>query len=556
VSALTLAEVPHLIAAGRLDAAADTCLRALQFTPRDPPALRLLALVREQQNRIDEAAYLLTALAAARPNDPDVLGDLARVRLAQGDAADALEIVDRALEMGGENATMLLLLLLRGEALRQRGDLEGAAGALRQAAEREPDNTTIQCALAATLGEIGVLDESEAIFDAVLAGVPDEVEAWNGLGTVYTRRGDAPAALQFFTRAQSLAPTNADSLYGVGAALMALNRPEEAADWFRRANAAGRGKQAKMTEGLARLVLGDLPGGFICYEARLDIPEVTPLAERHRGLRRWHGEDLAGRTILLLGEQGLGDTVQFCRYAPIVAERGAHVVLEAVVPVVTLLETLDGVAEIIQAGETVPPVHYYCPLVSLPLELGTTLKTIPADVPYLAPTDDRVAHMRRRIGDAAHPRVGIAWSGNPNFFNDKQRSMPLQVLEPLCAAAGSLHVLQKDVRDADREVLDAWPQAYDHSESIVDLAGTAALASLMDVVVSVDTVVAHVAGAIARPVWLMLPFAPDWRWLLEREDTPWYPTTRLFRQQVAGDWDDVVDRIAYAIRSLPAKPRR
>jgi len=547
------ANVPRLIAAGRLDEAADACLRILQAAPRDPATMRLLALVREQQKRPDAAAYLLTALAATRPDDPDILGDLARVRLAVGDAADALEIVDRALKIGGGNAT--ILLLLRGEALRQIGDLAGAATALREAASREPDNKTIQCALAATLGGEGELDEAEAIFDTVLASAPDEVEAWNGLGAVYTRRCDAAGALQFFMRAHSLAATNADALYGVGAALMGLNRAEEAADWFRRANTAGHGKQSKMTEGLARLVLGDLPGGFLCYEARLDIPELTTLAPRHRGLRRWHGEDLAGRTILLVGEQGLGDAVQFCRYAPMAAELGARVVLEAAVPVVTLLETLDGVAEIVQAGAKLPEVDYYCPLVSLPLEFGTTLETIPAEVPYLAPTEDRVSHMRRRIGDAARPRVGIAWSGNPKFFNDRQRSMPLERLEPLCAAAGSLHVLQKDVRDADRAVLETWPEVFDHSESIVDLAGTAALAALMDVVVSVDTVVAHVAGAIARPMWLMLPFAPDWRWLLTREDSPWYPTARLFRQHLAGEWDDVVERVALAVRSLPTKLR-
>ena len=310
-----------------------------------------------------------------------------------------------------------------------------------------------------------------------------------------------------------------------------------------------------MAEGLAHLALGDLPAGFRCFEARLDLAHVTPLGASHRGLRRWRGEDLAGRTILLVGEQGLGDTVQFCRYAPMLARLGAHVVVEASVPVVTLLETLDGFAEIVHAGGALPDVDYYCPLMSLPLEFGTTLHTIPADVPYLAPTAERIAHMRGRVGDAPRPRVGIAWSGNPKYANDKHRSVRLTLLEPLCAAAGSLHVLQKDVRETDRAVLSSWANVYDHSEIIVDLAGTAAMASLMDVVISVDTSVAHVAGAIAHPVWLMLPFASDWRWLLNREDSPWYPTARLFRQRKLGDWEDVVERVTLALRSLPARPR-
>ncbi|MBV8097382.1 MAG: tetratricopeptide repeat protein, partial [Acetobacteraceae bacterium] len=489
-----------------------------------------------------------------QPGDAQVFGDLARVRLALGDTEEALQLLSRALEL--DSGDRVLLLLEMAETLRQRGDLAGAEAALRQALSLEPGNARVQCALASGLEEKGELDEAEAIFTSVLAEAPDDIGAWNGLGAIYMSRGDPTGALQFFNRVHSIEPCNTEALYGVGAALMALNRPEEAADWLRRATAAGYGRRSEMAEGLAQLTLGDLPAGFRCFEARLDLADVTPLGASHRGLRRWRGEDLAGRTILLVGEQGLGDTVQFCRYAPIVAKLGARVVVQASVPVVTLLETLDRVAEVVHAGGALPDVDYYCPLMSLPLEFGTTLETIPKDVPYLAPTADRIAHMRGRVGNAPRPRVGIAWSGNPKYANDRKRSVPVALLEPLCAAAGSLHVLQKDVPDADRAVLNSWANVYDHSETIVDLAGTAAMASLMDVIVSVDTSVAHVAGAIAHPVWLMLPFAPDWRWLLKREDSLWYPTARLFRQRALGDWEDVVERVALALRSLPARPRR
>jgi hypothetical protein len=275
------------------------------------------------------------------------------------------------------------------------------------------------------------------------------------------------------------------------------------------------------------------------------------MVRRHVDHPRWQGRGrLAGRTLLLHAEQGFGDALQFARYAPRLAREGARVIVEAYAPLVPLLHSLDGVAQVIAIGEPVPAFELQCPLLSLPLACGTTLATIPADTPYLAPPPERVAAWRRRLGrrQGQRRRIGMAWSGSLTHHNDRNRSIPLSRLEILLGRSDcELHVAQQQIRPADRTVLDGLPHVIDHSAALADFADTAALLSLMDLVISVDTSVAHVAGALARPTWLLLPFSAEWRWLIGRTDSPWYPTMRLFRQPAPGDWDGVLTAVMRAL---------
>jgi hypothetical protein len=259
-------------------------------------------------------------------------------------------------------------------------------------------------------------------------------------------------------------------------------------------------------------------------------------------------EDIAGKTLLFHAEQGLGDTIQFCRYAPLAAARGAKAVLEVPRGLAPLLSSLDGVTQIVANGEPLPPIDFHCPLMSLPLAFKTTVSTIPAQVPYLKPASDLIAKWRATLSATKRPWIGLAWSGAPTHRRDQHRSIGVQHLAPLLAREASFFSLQKDYRTEDRQWMAAHPQIVDAGQ---DFANTAALISLMDLVITVDTSIAHLAGALGAPVWIMLPrFGLDWRWMLEREDSPWYPTARLYRQPAIDGWEDVVARIAHDLQDF------
>jgi hypothetical protein len=256
---------------------------------------------------------------------------------------------------------------------------------------------------------------------------------------------------------------------------------------------------------------------------------------------------IAGKTVLLHAEQGYGDTVQFCRYAKRVAARGAAVVLEVPAALAALLAPLEGVHRLVVKGEALPVFDYHCPLLSLPLAFKTTLASIPAEIPYLRSDPIRVAHWRARLGPERRPRVGLVWSGSPGHKDDRDRSIPLAQVIELLSVPAQFVSLQKDVRSADRLILEGQGGVSHFGEALNDFADTAALIELMDVVIAVDTSVAHIAGAMGKAVWILLPRDPDWRWLLQREDSPWYPSARLFRQATAGDWAGVIRRVASAL---------
>jgi ADP-heptose:LPS heptosyltransferase len=257
---------------------------------------------------------------------------------------------------------------------------------------------------------------------------------------------------------------------------------------------------------------------------------------------------VAGKTILLYHEQGMGDTIQFARYSEALSKEGAHVIIQVQAPLVPLMRGMAGTERVIGPKDPLPPFQLQCPLMSLPLAFGARLENIPAKVPYLSVPSEWIAAWTERLGTAAAPRVGIAWSGNPKHGNDQNRSIALKELLPLLSAGVEVVSLQKDVSEADRDVLKAHPQIQDFGAAIRDFADTAALMSLLDLVISVDTAPVHLAGALGKPVWVLLPFSPDWRWMLDREDSPWYPTARLFRQPAFGDWHSVIRRIAEELR--------
>jgi ADP-heptose:LPS heptosyltransferase len=266
--------------------------------------------------------------------------------------------------------------------------------------------------------------------------------------------------------------------------------------------------------------------------------------QKGRGRPLWLGEyPLARKTILLHAEQGLGDTIQFARFAPALAARGAKVVLEVQGELQTLLSRLDGIDAVIARGEQPPPFDVHSPLGSLPLVLKTEPSTVPADITYLAAEDAQVAKWSARIGALSRPWIALTWSGNASHDNDRNRSIAFGRLAPLLSAPASFVSIQREVRDSDAAPLAAEKRVTHIGGELDDFSDTAAVLAQCDLVIAVDTAAAHLAGAMGRAVWVLVPFSPDWRWGLDGETTPWYPTARLFRQTTPGDWDAVIARL-------------
>ncbi len=510
-------------------------------------------------DRLDEAAAAFDACRAVRPADANALNNLATARRLQGRLDEALALITQAL---ARQPDLPVLQANLGTILQALGRDEPARAAFRLSLEHDPANADVWNNLATSLFEADQPEEALRCLDQALAARPDFDVALFNLGNALMLLSRPEEAVAAYRRALAVRPDYAEAAHNLAGALMMCRAPDEAVPVFHRAlelvtqaRDGGAGRRAdgdrdddriRFSTSLALLTLGDYPAGFAAYESRLALSAVAPLQARHTIRPRWDGNPAAlpGRTVVVYTEQGFGDNVQFCRYVPLLAYHGARVVIEAPMPLLPLLRTLPGVADFVATGEALPDFDLYCPMASLPLAFGTTIDLVPNAVPYLHEAAERVARWQPEVSWDGRRRVGIAWSGNPSFTNDRWRTMKLRALAPLRDCGVALHVLQRDVRPEDRAVLDGWPDVRDLSGAIVDFADTAALASLMDLVISVDTSVAHVAGAIGVPVWVLLPYAADWRWLREGDRSLWYPTARLHRQSAPADWDGVVARVA------------
>jgi hypothetical protein len=355
-------------------------------------------------------------------------------------------------------------------------------------------------------------------------------------------------ALEDFNKAIALKPDHTDAICSRGQTLTRLNRIEEALADFDRAIAIKPDDvEALWNRALCRLLVGRYREGWPDYELRW---QTVQMAQRRAfRQRQWGGQsDISGKTILLHAEQGFGDTIMAARYIPRVAATGARVILDVQVQIAPLLAGIAGVSEMVARDEALPTFDVHCPLMSLPGAFGTTLDTIPADVPYLRAPSAHLEKWAPRLPRAGAPRVGIAWAGNPHFkFND-QRSIGLRRLLPLLLREGAqFFSLQMNLFDGDADILRTNRQITHLGADIENFADTAAIVSSVDLIISSDTALVHLAGALGKPVWVLLQFAPDWRWLLGRDDSPWYPTARLFRQPQRSNWEAVVSDAGTAL---------
>ena len=508
--------------------------------------------------RLSEAEQSYSLALAIEPHDPVTLHSRALVRYLQRRHVDALRDYDELVARGKENAPALVGRGATLVALRRYGE---ALAPLERAIQLLPGDADAHIQRGVALLNLERHPEALASFDWALTIRPDASEVLNNRGIALAATGRVSEALESFIRSAVVGGMTADNHTNIGIVLKILGRHREAAASFGRALAyKPDDASAKFALAFLYLTLAEFALGWPLYEARFDVPALGNPA-RHFGAPRWTGtERLAGKTLLVHAEQGLGDVIHFCRYLPLLAAQGASVVFEVMPSLKALLRTLPPAIRLVCRGEPLPHVDYYCPLLSLPLAFNTRFDTIPVQVPYLTAEPQRTASWMQRLHALPGLRVGVAWQGNPaveKLIWARGRSIPLAALEPLAQLPGvRLVSLQKG---PGREQLRNVPFA----ERIIDLSAdldrgpdafldTAAVMAGLDLVISSDTAVAHLAGALGRPVWTVLAASPEWRWGLERSDSPWYPTMRLFRQTTDGDWKPVVAAIAEALQSLIA----
>jgi len=397
---------------------------------------------------------------------------------------------------------------------------------------------------AVTFHQKGQFEEAKVRYTEILTLNPLHSDALQLLGLIFLNDRQFDLALTFMDRSIHVNPNNAAVYSNRGIVLQALKRYEEALKDYDKAIALNpHFVNAYGSKSLLLLLLGDLHNGFALYEWRWKKESMLSL-KREFMQPLWLGkEDINDKTILIYTEQGFGDTLQFCRYIELLNHRGAHIIFEVEMPLYSLLQPLKGIQHLVLKGADLPTFDYHCPLMSLPFALGTTLDTIPCVTPYLRADDAKMNYWKARLKSINRPKIGIVWSGSTRYKKDYYRSISLQTLLFYLPKEWEYIALQKELRDVDNETLKDASHIHFFGDELYDFADTAGLCACMDVVISVDTSVAHLAGALHKETIILLPFSPDWRWLDDRDDSPWYPSVSLLRQTAIDDWHSCLSKL-------------
>jgi tetratricopeptide (TPR) repeat protein len=493
----------------------------LADNPGQFDALRLLGAALVSEGRYEEALHHLGHALSISQALPEVW-------ILQGDACaslrrhwEAAASYQRALALNPSSVRTWASLGQQWHALGRHVE---AVDCFQRVVSLEPASAQAHCNLAKALLDLDRPDDALASYESATRFQPQSLEAWRGCAACLTALGRLRDAVEACNQALRVA---------------ASNRPDPAT------NPTAELDLLRFNRGLLNLTLGDYPSGWEDYELR------TSRMQAPSGIALWQaGESLEGRTILLLAEQGLGDTLQFVRFVPALTRVGARVIVRAPSSLHRILMSVAGISELIDIDADIRPgIDFALPLASLPQRLGVTLGGFPEFEAYLSVPDDLSEQWSARLRPKTAPRIGLAFSGNPAHSNDRNRSIPLERFAPLIQAGGEWHCLQNAVREQDELALRDLPIA-DHRQALTDLAETAALVKQMDVVLSVDTSLVHLAGALGAAPWVLLPFVPDWRWLQAGEQTPWYPRARLFRQPARSDWFSPLASVAKALARL------
>jgi tetratricopeptide (TPR) repeat protein len=525
--------------------------RAEKKTGQQPQAssvgpLLIAALRHLQAGQLAKAQGFCRQARAIDPRNSDASHLLGVVAHQTGHPEDAIDLIGRAIALNAAEPTYHCNL---GLALKELGRMDEAIACYLRAIDLRPDYPEAHNSLGNALAEKGEPEQAADAYRQAIRLRPAYPEAYFNLGLTQKEHGELDEAIASYRRAIELRPEYHEAYYNLGNALRDQRRLREAVASYRAAiQIAPDFPDAHHNAALAILALGDLRQGWAEYEWRWRTSQLSE-ARREFAQPQWHGEDVKGRTLLIHAEQGFGDTLQFCRYAKMAAGLGARVILEVQQPLVRLLRGLIGTELVLARGEELPPFDVHCPMLSLPLVFGTVLETIPAETPYLRADASLEAGWRKRLDspDTSGPKIGLVWAGKSSNLADQRRSIAPERLRPLLEYPGiRFFSLQKigPPAPADFPLIDVM-------DEMEDFADTAALIANLDLVISVDTAVAHLAASLGRPVWLLDRFDACWRWLADRTDSPWYPGLRIYRQPRPGDWVSVLANVVRDLRERP-----
>jgi tetratricopeptide (TPR) repeat protein len=544
----TLQAAARRYEAGNALQAESLCREVLKIQPENAGALFLSGLICQESNEFEQAIKFYQKALQSDPALVSAYYNLGSIFQEKGQPDEAVTYYQKALEL---DTTLADVWNAMGIIFQEKGLLAEAIKHYKKAVELNPDLADAYYNLGKAFWEEGQCDGAMTYYQKALQLNPNSAETYNNLGFCLQAKGHPEKALVYFQRAIGLNPHFAEAYYNLALYYHDRNLPDEAVEYYRKAvENKPDFVNAHWNMACALLLAGKFEQGWKEYEWRWKLKD-------HRGRTfpssaLWDGSDISGRTVLLHAEQGFGDAIQFIRYAPLVAERGARVIVQCPEEVVSLFRTVKGVAQVFSERVQLPEFDLQCPLLSLPRVFGTTPGTIPVNIPYIAADALSVEEWKQRLQhDGSTLKAGLVWTGRSNVKRERDRSCSLELFSPLSRINGiTFYSLQKGRGAEQVKTPPLTMHLVDYTEEIKDFADTAALIANLDLVISVDTAAAHLAGALGKPVWTLLPFVPDWRWMLKREDNPWYPTMRLFRQPAPGSWEAVIRNIERDLENL------
>ena len=535
---------------GRLEEALASYDKAISIKPDYVEAYSNLANALKQLGRLDEALASADKAISLKLDYPEAYSHRGNILKEMGRLDEAIASYDKAIGIKPDYAEAHSN---RGNALQELVRFDEALASYDKAISIKPDYAEAHSNRGIPLQELGRLDEAIVSYDKAISIKPDYPEAYANRGNTLQALGRLDEALASYDRAISINPNYAEAYANRSVALQDLGRMDEAIESCTRAICIKSDyPDANWNLSLFNLMVGNYSDGWKGHEWRRKNSKLPSFKEIKKFPQPiWLGaESLKDKTIFIYAEQGLGDTIQFSRYVPLVAQLGANVILEVQSPLLELLRNIEGANQVIARGDELPEFEYHCPIMSLPLAFKTEIDTIPPIARSITSSAEKVAQWKAQLGNKSKPRVGLVWSGNPAHKNDRNRSLAFSELVRYLPDGIEYVCLQKEIRAADNEQLEKNGHIKYFGDSLEDFTDTAALCELMDVVISVDTSVAHLAATLGKPTWLLLPFRPDWRWLLGRDDSPWYPTATLFRQEHIGEWSGVLKLVQSRLLTL------
>ncbi len=505
------------------------------------------AVALHQQGKLAEAERIYGEVLQQQSNHFDALHLLGVICAQTKQTERAVGLITKAIRLNAKVAAAHNNL---GNALMDLKRSEDAVASYNKAIALNPEYAEAHNNRGNALQGLKRYEEAISSHEKAIALKPEYAEAYNSRGVALEDLRRPEDAVASYDRAIALRPDFAEAYNNRGRALGDLKRPEDALVSYNKAiELKSDYVEAYWNRSLCLLLMGRFEQGWRQYEWRKRRNE--PIAVRTYPKPLWLGEqDIVGKTVFIYWEQGFGDTIQFCRYVKLVGARGAKVILSAQQPLFGLLKQINAEIQIISEKEEPTDFDYHCPLLSLPLAFGTRLETIPVEYQYLKADEELRVAWSARLLPKTKPRIGLVWSGRASHKNDHNRSMKLGQFIPILDAGADWTCLQNEVREKDLAVFRQIGRIAYFGDDLIDFSATAALLDLMDLVITVDTSIAHLAGAMGKPVWILLPHNPDWRWLLDRNNSPWYPSARLFRQQQIGNWAAVIDQVKNELRSI------